>query len=82
MQARNTMTGYDVMIIAATRLMLADYKRGEITLRQLRRYLLDDSLFVERFGSDMGQYILDNIDDVRLGNYNWGLGIFGGTRYE
>lgn len=82
MQARNTMTGYDVMIIAATRLMLADYKRGEITLQQLRRYLLDDSLFVERFGSDMGQYILDNIDDVQLGNYNWGLGIFGGARYE
>lgn len=78
MYGRNKINGYDVLIIAATRLMLVDYKKGDVSLGRLRRYLTDDSLFVERFGSDMGQYILDHLDDVDLGAYNWGIDVFGG----
>lgn len=82
MYGRKKINGYDVLIIAATRLMLVDYKKGDVSLSRLRRYLTDDSLFVERFGSDMGQYILDHLDEMDLGNYHWGMGLFDGERYD
>lgn len=82
MYGRKKINGYDVLIIAATRLMLVDYKKGDVSLGRLRRYLTDDSLFVERFGSEMGQYILDHLDDLDLGNYQWGMGLFDGERYD
>lgn len=78
MYGRKKINGYDVLIIAATRLMLVDYKKGDVSLSRLRRYLTDDSLFVERFGSEMGQYILDNLDDIDLGAYHWGNDLFDG----
>jgi hypothetical protein len=78
MYGRKKINGYDVLIIAATRLMLVDYKKGDLSLGRLRRYLTDDSLFVERFGSEMGQYILDHLDDIDLGNYHWGNDLFDG----
>lgn len=78
MYGRKKINGYDVLIIAATRLMLVDYKKGDVSLGRLRRYLTDDSLFVERFGADMGQYILDHLDDIDLGSYHWGTDFFEG----
>ena len=78
MYGRKKVNGYDVLIIAATRLMLVDHKNGKVSDGKLRRYLTDDSLFVERFGSDMGQYILDHLDELDLGNYHWGYDVFDG----
>lgn len=82
MCGKKACNGYDLLIIACVRQMLADYKRGDVSESKLRRFLTDDSIFVERFGSDYGQYILDHLEAVDLGNYNWCYGEFGGERYE
>lgn len=82
MCGKKACNGYDLLIIACVRQMLADYKRGDVSKGKLERFLTDDSLFVERFGSEYGRYILDHLEDVDLGNYNWCYGEFGGERYE
>lgn len=62
------LNGYELLVIAATRDILKEYSKGRVTFRRLKQFLTDDSIFVEAFGSDVGQYILDNLDDVDLGD--------------